>query len=588
MNPDSPEYIEQYHRLVDTLCRSFSKTQILRFARIYALQGVNTKTKKIEMAEAIIERKWGWPNLLEVEKAKRDRTEVVTEAFPVTPSQLFLILGRDGADLLQLSRQFNVHISLDRNPLSLRIEGLRGRSQNLVQKLRSLTKDMVEDTFQMPIRTPIRPDLIQRISRLAGAYIENVGQHGVIRICAKDVRSVASAKRLASRATGEVVSTSSVPLVSYLPAGTPLSDDNDTSVNYALYPFLSTRALPWFMNTAGAFRVRRVGDWLYSSQREQIERTGGLSGERGQLYFSKNPIAWRDNLRNTLLYDSKPSDEVDTGRRITVKASTGHILFTTSSTEQHAALRPPLEGPHQFSDVLSWIKTDNARASFVSSLPPRLVHSPPAQQRIVHRLIYKVPPSSPKPKTELISFEVVLAQSKGELADDDSAPALELKPQYRKGLELVTDMMMPDRPMDLRMTVVEDESIPDGLEPPELREYTMNIRDFMSGSSQHAEQPDPPLMMTYDGTMYILHTSATIRQSLESLSPSDSRTSAQTVVSESILDLESGYRSTGCELVCSDPTSDALWTEFMTGCDALTSAPRPSSAALPSMDTIEV
>lgn len=79
MNPDSPEYIEQYHRLVDTLCRSFSKTQILRFARIYALQGVNTKTKKIEMAEAIIERKWGWPNLLDVEKAKRDRTEVVTE-----------------------------------------------------------------------------------------------------------------------------------------------------------------------------------------------------------------------------------------------------------------------------------------------------------------------------------------------------------------------------------------------------------------------------------------------------------------------------------------------------------------------------
>lgn len=77
----------------------------------------------------------------------------------------------------------------------------------------------------------------------------------------------------------------------------------------------------------------------------------------------------------------------------------------------------------------------------------------------------------------------------------------------------------------------------------------------MSGSSQHAEQPDPPLMMTYDGTMYILHTSATIRQSLESLPPSDSRTSAQTVVSESILDLESGYRSTGCEVRAFLPTS---------------------------------
>ena len=66
---------------------------------------------QIEFAEAIIEKMWKWPSLEEVERVRRDRTEILTEcecrdsmpkytpahfrvAFTVTPSQLFLILGK--------------------------------------------------------------------------------------------------------------------------------------------------------------------------------------------------------------------------------------------------------------------------------------------------------------------------------------------------------------------------------------------------------------------------------------------------------------------------------------------------------------
>lgn len=42
--------------------------------------------------------------------------------------------------------------------------------------------------------------------------------------------------------------------------------------------------MPWTMNVTGAFRVRKVGEWLTRGQGEDIERTGGLAGGKGQVY----------------------------------------------------------------------------------------------------------------------------------------------------------------------------------------------------------------------------------------------------------------------------------------------------------------
>ena len=62
-------------------------------------------------------------------------------------------------------------------------------------------------------------------------------------------------------------------------------------------------------------------------------------------------------------------------------------------------------------------------------------------------------------------------------------------------------------------------------------------------------QPDPPLTLTVDGEVYILYTSATVRQSVEQLMRYEDASSAPfSVVSESRLDLESGQRTTACEV----------------------------------------
>ena len=41
---------------------------------------------------------------------------------------------------------------------------------------------------------------------------------------------------------------------------------------YSLYPFLSPRSIPWTLNVSGAFRVRKVGDWLRVHGAEEVER----------------------------------------------------------------------------------------------------------------------------------------------------------------------------------------------------------------------------------------------------------------------------------------------------------------------------
>lgn len=46
----------------------------------------------------------------------------------------------DGAHLLQLSIQYNVHISLASNPLALQVEGLRGTLKQLAEYIDTLTK----------------------------------------------------------------------------------------------------------------------------------------------------------------------------------------------------------------------------------------------------------------------------------------------------------------------------------------------------------------------------------------------------------------------------------------------------------------
>lgn len=71
--------------------------------------------------------------------------------------------------------------------------------------------------------------------------------------------------------------------------------------------------------------------------------------------------------------------------------------------------------------------------------------------------------------------------------------------------------------------------------------------DSLEYKDSDAAQPDPPLTFIYDGEVYVLSTTASVRQNVES---ADENLNAGThvspikAISESVLDLESNQKST--------------------------------------------
>ncbi|TFY56418.1 hypothetical protein EVJ58_g7657 [Rhodofomes roseus] len=550
---------------------------------------------KVDHAESIVEKMWGWPSLKEMERAKRDRTEVTTKSFPVDASQMFLIMGKDGADILELSRAYNVHISLKTDPFALHVEGVRTSIKKVAERISTIKKSIIKETFRVPTKAPIPPDLAQRISRLTGALLETLGFKGTVRISAKTARSLEITKRLVARASHELQLERLRERLAYQ---SPLAVESFapgslTPSTYAFYPFLSPHPLPWTMNASATFRMRRVGTWLQQNLDEDIRATNALAGGKGHLLsMSREPI----DLQELLLRDlPSNSEDQPPGRRM-VKASTGHVLVTTSSA-QRASLVPPLTGSHALRELLEWMSVRSASIGFVPSLPARLVHSSPATEKIIHRLVYRAvqpPPAGGAHHARVkkfLSFEVPLLQPRDGLPDagqsentpttesgaahaagevDDWTPsALSSEPECITGIENEIDVMLPDRcavlsyrytylltrcrPTDMQLSSRSSTLITSGQEPPELGAYMTSLREFLKVVNADGKQPDPPQMFTFGGDTWILHSSASVRRSIEIITvpygtPAAGEAShAMRVVSESILDLESNQKSTHCE-----------------------------------------
>lgn len=87
--------------------------------------------------------------------------------------------------------KYQVHITLSKNPLCLRVEGLRGSLDLLSRHVNGLLtawltfselgsrlivhQDIQEDVFLLPTNQSISSAALQQISRLSVAFVENVG-----------------------------------------------------------------------------------------------------------------------------------------------------------------------------------------------------------------------------------------------------------------------------------------------------------------------------------------------------------------------------------------------------------------------------
>ncbi|KAF8912763.1 hypothetical protein CPB84DRAFT_1670434 [Gymnopilus junonius] len=171
-NPKSPDYETIYNEVISSLMRSFSQPQLRQFLQLYGLPSPHHRGNKRTFAVKILEEKWGWPSLAKVSQDRIDWSEVSERQFYLDPAQSFLLMGKDGTNLLNLSRQYNVSLSFTANPMSLRVTGLKGSLKQIDAYLQTLKKDIDLDIFPLPFSKTLGPDIAQSISRLAGAYVK--------------------------------------------------------------------------------------------------------------------------------------------------------------------------------------------------------------------------------------------------------------------------------------------------------------------------------------------------------------------------------------------------------------------------------
>ncbi|KAK0465201.1 uncharacterized protein EV420DRAFT_1637354 [Desarmillaria tabescens] len=531
-HPQSPQYEEQYSELHNLLLRSFNSKQLIQFIR---LSGSNLPLSrdKNSLATIILEEVWNLPSLSQIKKDKKERTEMGSQTYPLDRRQSFLILGKDGVDLLALSTKYKVQMSFSSNPLSLKVSGLRVHLNQLSEHILCFKESIRDEIYQLPTKLPIRADLLQRVSRLAGAFTENLEN-------------------------GTSLSNPERDMLVHIPPGIPSSTPVPLSMfphTYSLYPFLSPRSVPWTSNGGGSFRIRRVGEWLGISSREDLLKSGGLAMGRGTILTRE---AEKEDIRQML----KNVVGVDETKIVT--ASFGHILLNTPLSTK-TTLVPPLKGNWPLADILKWMKEYTIPSTFSTSVPAAVLELTPSKQRTLHRLIYRqVSPSDPRENqssAKTIRFEMALNAPREESPNGSS-----FSPSASIGSEQSFDLMLPDRPTDVQFSVSDTSSLTMSEWPSELKGYFNALQSFILGSDDGEPQPETPLTLRHGDETYVLNFSSSVRQHIDTIPGADFQSD---FMSENELDLESDQKSSVCKVVCQSVFNDANWRSFMKTCDYL-------------------
>ncbi|KIK71110.1 hypothetical protein GYMLUDRAFT_315720 [Collybiopsis luxurians FD-317 M1] len=558
--PESPKYEEEYNALVDKLCRSFSRKQLRNFVEMLEIEQPGSRAAKQAFAVQIIEESWGWPSLAEIRAKKRDWSEIRSESFPLDPRQSFLILGKDGCNLHSLSRKYNIHISFSTKPLSLNAEGLRGALKQIRKHITSFKEEIEEEYYSLSSDKIIPVELLQRLSRLSGVFVEQFGE-GQIRLSyvKSDPQAAFIAKRLVAHVLCDMEATSGGSILAYIPPDAPMLNPVSLSLfphHYALYPLLSSHSLPWNVNASGAFRTRKVTEWIGTSSLEDVQKSGGLELGRGRI------IDMGENLADVRQKLSHALPEPSESRSRVISAVVGHILLTPPSSG-HSSLVPPLEGTWPISRLLKWVREEH---------------------RLLHRLTYEASPADNSfAATRVLELETVLPSEKmnqdsvsessftGALFENSSILSgldSPLDPVCRIGHSSTVDLMLPDRPMDIHFSIFDSSILPGKLWPSSLQQYLKDLSLFFFDAPSNVSRPNAPITMHLDGMVYRLRSSVSVRQAeSEICAPHVENT--VTVITENVLDLEVDDKSTVCKIICAEPFTEDSWRGFLKRCDFL-------------------
>ncbi|QRW12311.1 hypothetical protein RhiLY_11310 [Ceratobasidium sp. AG-Ba] len=570
----------------------------------------------------------------------------------VSPSELFILLGRDGENLLNVSKQLLLNVSVDREHpaqsgqpwtsngtqtaptrFALRASGTKASHQKLKKYLEELRKSVITRKVVLPTGPPLLQSRLQRISRTADAFCENLTQsledskddglpQALVLITARDARNAYTAERLVQRAALEDAHRSHITLLSQV----RLSSSDSSKPEYALYPFDTQN-----------FRLQRCRD--AKPERDVDEDEAIILGERPHLSKGEDEgqkvtslLAIEDNLGDgdattislageavdlrRLLFDTSSSSQ---GPLRKVVATFGHVVFRSPNP---SSLLPPL-GPTSSGPALQWTREQESNSrSFAPGVVPLLVRLKPSSPRLAHQLQYHqvegdgvVDVSVELPSMDNINPEPVsvaeaaapgrdaidhleLTEKHGEsdsgraLASSIQAeaahqsasePTEETEPalpasvadpdplpfEISIGTEEVAEIMMPDSTLDMTLRVSNTSPLESAHIPEVLRNYLDDLSKFFTTDADMF-QPDPPQMFHLGGRQFILVKNTSGESSV---APILFNAPGSSVTTETTLDLEDNAQSTFTQVSYDGVHGTQGWEAFLRLCQTLAAKP---------------
>lgn len=568
------EYESQYNLLVQRLVRSFSLEQLTQVLELYHLQPPPKPTKR-KCARSIVEQEWNWPSLADVRRKKTD-TEFSSKTFPLSRHVSFLLLGKDGSQLLQLSLKHNVHVSFSDRPLSLKAEGLSGSLRSLEQDVKGFIAGITQETFALPVKRAVSLALIQHVSRTSGAFLETVDSQKLRIFYSKThPHTLVLAKELIMQ--GLCQETFS-PTLAY---STPRSPATKLGSAYSLYPFFPAQALLWAAKGKSYFRVRRVGRWLDAHPYEDMHEPVGI--ESVTLATGNELTQIKSCLLAMLGKCTSLTSPV-------IRASPGHFVLGISSP-QRTTLTPPLQGSMEITKIVHWINNSPNRMDLVPCLSDAPRRSRPQEGCTTCSLLYVAVGKGGKfshetlrpPTRKVLQFEFVVSPrgdltSQGENADSSregthgavaldnttKGKTLTNRSSCQVGYEGTLDLLRPDRNTDIRFSATNLTSIDPNDWPQQLKNYHQQVDTFLSSDRAGAE-PEPPMSVAHSGVVYALN-SRIQRQTIPS--QDDPLGFSEEVVWSGSLDEDNHPESAIHQVVCNNLADDANWASFIQRCDS--------------------
>ncbi|EJT99883.1 hypothetical protein DACRYDRAFT_23440 [Dacryopinax primogenitus] len=514
-------------------------------------------------------------------------------------------MGADGSDLLRLSHTYQARLTPIPNPLRLRAFGRVDSLEAMAAEILDRTSRMRSHTVKLQCAAGVRPDLIQTISRISGAFIEN-SRESQVQITELDEESGEIARRLAERAGIEARDAERRPISAHISEEGETSDEAHspffTGHNYALYPFLVPGVLPWNMGYSNPFRVRRVGDWLPEDQRP---KSSPLISAR---LASRNGVS--KTLRETLFGGLPP---LPLGFSRTVSATAGYHLISAPESRSLArvSLMPPIRDSFDLDTFFEWLKAGKGSTTFLPGVPPDIRAETLKPRRLIamediliYRLRYQAREGSkeasrspsratPSDITDILDVQInftlwhshtstnQLSETSGlEKAPLDrfTSECSTIPPRVmvaRRGTTSSLDVLLPDRQFDIRLSVLDLIRITSRDLPQDLIEHLIDCRQAFSANGK---LPESPFSVVVDGVTYFLMANEVVRTSqreesnvsrvFDGAAPHGETavTIVEKVADRDVLD----QQILQCCVHSSEPRLDIAWDKFLSQCDRIT------------------